>query len=166
MHQISDGERRRVQIVSGLMVPWDVLLLDEVTVDLDVLVRTNLLQFLVRETRERKATILYATHIFDGLDSFPTHILHLSLGRSIGPSPLAWPLAEGNEQHDGVPARVRQRMRDPERVGSQLLELVLFWLDNDKKERIAKGETRAAHLDHKHTESDSEKFYRQYDYTH
>jgi CCR4-NOT complex subunit CAF16 len=31
MHQISDGERRRVQLCFGLMVPWDVLLLDEVS---------------------------------------------------------------------------------------------------------------------------------------
>lgn len=30
MHKISDGERRRVQLCFGLMVPWDVLLLDEV----------------------------------------------------------------------------------------------------------------------------------------
>jgi CCR4-NOT complex subunit CAF16 len=30
MHQISDGERRRVQLCMGLMAPWDVLLLDEV----------------------------------------------------------------------------------------------------------------------------------------
>ncbi|KAH6591254.1 hypothetical protein BASA50_008831 [Batrachochytrium salamandrivorans] len=67
MHQVSDGQRRRVQIVLGLLEPWDVLLLDEVTVDLDVLVRTDLLNFLKRETLQRNATILYATHIFDGL---------------------------------------------------------------------------------------------------
>lgn len=30
MHQISDGERRRVQLCFGLMVEWDILLLDEV----------------------------------------------------------------------------------------------------------------------------------------
>lgn len=30
MHMISDGERRRVQLVMGLMVPWTLLLLDEV----------------------------------------------------------------------------------------------------------------------------------------
>ncbi|KAA1100771.1 CCR4-NOT regulatory complex component [Puccinia graminis f. sp. tritici] len=29
MHQISDGERRRVQIVQGLMAPWNLLLLDK-----------------------------------------------------------------------------------------------------------------------------------------
>lgn len=58
MHQISDGERRRVQLVMGLMAPWDVLLLDEVTVDLDVLVRDNLLSFLTQESETRGATIL------------------------------------------------------------------------------------------------------------
>lgn len=58
MHQISDGERRRVQLVMGLMHPWDVLLLDEVTVDLDVLVRHDLLLFLKQETASRNATIL------------------------------------------------------------------------------------------------------------
>lgn len=31
MHTISDGERRRVQLVMGLMSEWDVLLLDEVS---------------------------------------------------------------------------------------------------------------------------------------
>ncbi len=30
MHQISDGERRRVQIMMGLIHPFEVLLLDEV----------------------------------------------------------------------------------------------------------------------------------------
>ena len=30
MNQISDGERRRVQLCMGLMTEWDVLLLDEV----------------------------------------------------------------------------------------------------------------------------------------
>ena len=42
MNTISDGQRRRVQIVLGLLEPWEVLLLDEVTVDLDVLVRQDL----------------------------------------------------------------------------------------------------------------------------
>ena len=35
MHAISDGERRRVQLVMGLMSDWDVLLLDEVIAHLD-----------------------------------------------------------------------------------------------------------------------------------
>ena len=58
MHKISDGERRRVQLVMGLMGEWNVLLLDEVTVDLDVLVRDALLNFLQHESESRGATIL------------------------------------------------------------------------------------------------------------
>jgi hypothetical protein len=37
--QVSDGQRRRVQICVGLLRPFKVLLLDEITVDLDVLGR-------------------------------------------------------------------------------------------------------------------------------
>jgi CCR4-NOT complex subunit CAF16 len=58
MHQISDGERRRVQLVLGLIKPWNLLLMDEVTVDLDVLVRADLLEFLKRETERRNSTIV------------------------------------------------------------------------------------------------------------
>lgn len=36
-----------------------VLLLDEITVDLDVLGRADLMQYLVEETEQRKATIVY-----------------------------------------------------------------------------------------------------------
>jgi CCR4-NOT complex subunit CAF16 len=42
----------------GLMGEWDVLLLDEVTVDLDVLVRAELIEFLMEESEVRGATIL------------------------------------------------------------------------------------------------------------
>jgi ABC-type uncharacterized transport system ATPase subunit len=34
MNKISDGQRRRVKIVLGLLQPWKILV-DEVTVDLD-----------------------------------------------------------------------------------------------------------------------------------
>jgi CCR4-NOT complex subunit CAF16 len=80
MHQVSDGERRRVQLLMGLVQPYDVLLLDEVTVDLDVLVRRDLLNFLKTESETRGVTIIYATHIFDGIGEFATHIIHLDNG--------------------------------------------------------------------------------------
>jgi CCR4-NOT complex subunit CAF16 len=58
MHAVSDGERRRVQLVMGLLKPWTILLLDEVTVDLDVLVRDRLLKFLRTETESRDCQIV------------------------------------------------------------------------------------------------------------
>ena len=87
MHTVSDGERRRVQLAMGLLRPWKVLLLDEITVDLDLLSRSRFLAFLKRETERRLCTIVYATHILDNLGSWPTHLVHMSLGsvREWGP---------------------------------------------------------------------------------
>ena len=56
------------------------LLLDEITVDLDVLGRADLLAYLRAETEERGACIVYATHIFDGLESWATHLMYLANG--------------------------------------------------------------------------------------
>ncbi|XP_008463596.1 ABC transporter I family member 20 isoform X1 [Cucumis melo] len=81
MHKVSDGQRRRVQICMGLLKAYKVLLLDEITVDLDVLARANLLKFLRRECEERGATIIYATHIFDGLEDWPSHMVYVSHGK-------------------------------------------------------------------------------------
>ena len=78
MHQLSDGQRRRVQILLGLVRPFKILLLDEITTSLDVCVRQDLLQWLVRESNERGATIIYATHIFDGLDDWASHLFYLT----------------------------------------------------------------------------------------
>lgn len=78
MHQLSDGQRRRVQIMLGLIRPFKILLLDEVTTSLDVCVRQDLLRWLIRESEVRHATIVYATHIFDGLDDWPTHLHYLT----------------------------------------------------------------------------------------
>ena len=61
MHTVSDGQRRRVQICLGLLKPFDVLLLDEITVDLDVLGRADLMQFLKEECQQRGATIVYVS---------------------------------------------------------------------------------------------------------
>ena len=80
MHQVSDGQRRRVQLAMGLLRPFQVLLLDEITVDLDVLVRRDLMNFLKQECEERGATIIYATHIFDGLDEWATHLMYVARG--------------------------------------------------------------------------------------
>lgn len=81
MHQVSDGQRRRVQLAYGLMTPYSVLLLDEITVDLDVLGRADLMSFLRQECEERSVTIVYATHIFDGLEQFATHVAFVAGGK-------------------------------------------------------------------------------------
>ncbi|KAJ9121539.1 hypothetical protein QFC22_002157 [Naganishia vaughanmartiniae] len=152
MHQISDGERRRVQLCMGLMGQWDVLLLDEVTVDLDVLVRSELLAFLIKESEERGATIVYATHIFDGLQSFPTHICHLQLGRT--PTPLiSWPIEKSSEVKHSH---------------SDLLEIALEWLteDRDLRRKMEKEKGKKSRGARSKTDTrDMKSFYEKYDYS-
>ena len=123
MHQVSDGQRRRVQLAYGLMIPYSVLLLDEITVDLDVLGRADLMAFLRRECEERSVTIVYATHIFDGLEEFATHVAFVAGGRLR--------FCEAIEDIEGL------RAREP----GALLATVEGWLRKEaeiKKEELAK----------------------------
>lgn len=91
MHTVSDGQRRRVQIMLGLLRPFQLLMIDEMTVDLDVLARRDFLEYLRSEAEERGATILYATHIFDGMGdvAWATHICHMDQGRVLDVTPVA-----------------------------------------------------------------------------
>jgi CCR4-NOT complex subunit CAF16 len=113
MSRVSDGQRRRVQILLSLLAPKRVLLLDEVTTDLDVIARGDLLQ-LLREESERGCTLLYATHILDGLDAWASHLALLHRGRA----EMMAPIGEVLELHE-----LARRG-----VASPLLRLVEKWL--------------------------------------
>jgi len=78
MHRVSDGQRRRVQLLLDLERPLRVVLLDEVTAELDVLARADLLRFLRDESEARGVTIIYASHVLDGLADFATDLMFLS----------------------------------------------------------------------------------------
>lgn len=119
MHAVSDGERRRVQLAMGLIRPWRILLLDEITVDLDLLSRSNFLAFLKKETEERQCTIVYATHILDNLAGWPSHLVHMSLGKVKEWGPMEGFEIEGKGSSGN----------------SKLGELVLGWLKEDLEER-------------------------------
>ena len=78
MHRVSDGQRRRVQLLLDLERPLRLVLLDEVTAELDVLARADLLRFLRDESEARGVTVVYASHVLDGLAEFATDLLFLS----------------------------------------------------------------------------------------
>ena len=81
MHQVSDGQRRRVQILLDLERAPAVILLDEVTAELDVLARADLLRYLAGESEHRAVTTVYASHVLEGLQAWATHLAFLSPGR-------------------------------------------------------------------------------------
>ena len=92
-NQVSDGQLRRMQLALKLTPPRSLILLDEASVDLDVIARQALLAFLQAESSERGATVVYCTHILDGLGGWATHHCHVGGGAvsAYGESPLAMP---------------------------------------------------------------------------
>lgn len=78
MHMVSDGQRRRVQLFFGLLRPYKILLMDEVTISLDALVRWNVMNWIKSDCLERDALCIYATHIFDGMNEWSTQLIYIN----------------------------------------------------------------------------------------
>jgi CCR4-NOT complex subunit CAF16 len=129
MQRVSDGQRRRVQICLGLLKPYQVLLCDEVTVDLDVCARLDLLAFLKAETEERGATVVYATHILDGLDGWPTHLAYVQDGR----------LLRGGTLQSAAPEMCRPPEEDDGTGNSAMMTTLHGWLAAERDARLASG---------------------------
>ena len=55
---------------------------------MDVVGRMDLLEFLHKECEEQGVTIVYATHIFDGLEEWLTHIVYVEDGELIRSGPI------------------------------------------------------------------------------
>jgi CCR4-NOT complex subunit CAF16 len=87
------------------------------------------------ESEQRDATVLYATHIFDGLNTFPTHIAHMRDGHFATP-PTPWPIRDGvgAERSSTFEASV-SLVKSPTNAGSFLYALALGWLKEDKEIR-------------------------------
>ena len=136
MHQLSDGQRRRVQLLIQLVRPFQILLLDEVTVSLDVCVRQDLLRWLEKESVDMGATIVYATHIFDGLDDWASHLFYITNQGSCG-----W-------QGEMRELEIYQRLK-AENHPAKMLAIADHWLrkeleDNRKQLRFEKAQGEMA----------------------
>jgi CCR4-NOT complex subunit CAF16 len=89
INNISDGQRRRCQLLEILVAPRPVYLMDEITSDLDIFAREGILRFLRAESELRGCTIFYCTHIFDHLEGWASHVLHLSKGEVVRACPIS-----------------------------------------------------------------------------
>eukprot|EP00667_Euglena_gracilis_P006435 EG_transcript_6491 len=85
----SSGMKRKIQVLLGLIYPKEILCLDEFSADLDVVEREHILNYLKEASETHQVTVLYATHIFDNLADWPTHLLHMAQGRVVEVVPLA-----------------------------------------------------------------------------
>jgi len=81
LHQVSDGQRKKVQIMLACCKPFRLALIDEFINELDVVVRKRLYEYLDKEVKARNGCILYASHIFDNLEDHFTGVLYINNGR-------------------------------------------------------------------------------------
>jgi len=80
---LSGGQRRRLDIVMGLIHDPKLIFLDEPTTGLDPQARANLWEH-IRRLRERGATIFLTTHYLDEADALCDRILVIDHGKIVG----------------------------------------------------------------------------------
>jgi ABC-2 type transport system ATP-binding protein len=80
---LSGGQRRRLDIVMGLIHDPKLIFLDEPTTGLDPQARANLWEH-IRGLRDRGATIFLTTHYLDEADALCDRILVIDHGRIVG----------------------------------------------------------------------------------
>ena len=80
MHQVSDGQRKKVQIMLALLKPFKLLIIDEFLNELDIVIRDKLFNYINKELNMRNGALIYATHIFDNLDKWMNKVVYISNG--------------------------------------------------------------------------------------
>lgn len=111
INNISDGQRRRCQLLEILAPPRPVYLMDEITSDLDIFAREGILSFLRAETELRGCTVFYCTHIFDHLEGWASHLLHLSKGQVVRACPMGEIQEYAKLCEDGCPTPLYSLVR-------------------------------------------------------
>lgn len=110
-NRLSEGQRRRVQLFLGLLVPVRVVMLDEVTSLLDVVSRADLFAFLRKESEQRGVAVVVATHVFDGVDGWATRMLQIRAAPHAQAGTIAYdgpvPAAGSVPLHTTVEQRLR-----------------------------------------------------------
>jgi CCR4-NOT complex subunit CAF16 len=131
VYALSEGQRRRLHLVIKLMPLYEVALLDEATTDLDIVARRNLLLFLRHDSAARRATVVYCTHIFDGLEGWASHLALVEgarmarLDNCLSIPALSHAFAAGRHRPLSSPLAKHSK---PDPAASSMYEVVRAWL--------------------------------------
>ena len=82
-YELSGGEKRKIAIVTFLLLDPKVFILDEPTVALDPVSRTELLEILKKLQLEKGMTIIQSTHIMEEAVKYSNHVVVLNNGEII-----------------------------------------------------------------------------------
>ncbi|BFH66591.1 ABC transporter ATP-binding protein [Paenibacillus dendritiformis] len=83
VRKLSLGQRMRCELVASLLHQPSVLFLDEPTIGLDIVVKTEIRDFLLTLNREHGTTILLTTHDLQDIEALCTRVIMLDDGRII-----------------------------------------------------------------------------------
>lgn len=83
VRKLSFGQRRKAELVCAMLHLPKLLLLDEPTIGLDVVVKEKIFQFLTMMNQRYRCTILLTTHELENIEKFCQRILVLKKGKII-----------------------------------------------------------------------------------
>ncbi|MFD0711890.1 ATP-binding cassette domain-containing protein [Paenibacillus sp. GCM10027626] len=83
VRKLSLGQRMRCELVASLLHNPSILFLDEPTIGLDIMVKTEIREFLQKINREYGTTILLTTHDLQDIDALCSRVIMLDDGRII-----------------------------------------------------------------------------------
>lgn len=83
VRKLSLGQRMRCELVAALLHNPSILFLDEPTIGLDIVVKTEIREFLKKLNREHGTTILLTTHDLQDIEALCSRVIMLDDGRII-----------------------------------------------------------------------------------
>ncbi len=83
VRQLSLGQRMRGDIAAALLHDPDIVYLDEPTIGLDIVSKSNLREFLRETNRERGVTVLLTTHDLDDIEQLCSRVMVIDTGRLV-----------------------------------------------------------------------------------
>ncbi|MCQ6562565.1 ABC transporter ATP-binding protein [Paenibacillus mendelii] len=102
VRKLSLGQRMRCELVASLLHNPSILFLDEPTIGLDIMVKTEIRDFLKKINREQGTTILLTTHDLQDIEALCSRVIMLDDGRIIydgGLDELKSRWSKGREVH-------------------------------------------------------------------
>ncbi|WP_152365391.1 dipeptide ABC transporter ATP-binding protein [Microlunatus speluncae] len=98
-HELSGGQKQRVMIAMALACDPDVIIADEPTTALDVVIQAQVLEVLSGLVRDRKLTLLMISHDLSVLAAVCERIVVMRDGKIVEEGPAARVIAEPRHQH-------------------------------------------------------------------